>query len=90
MAKKLTVVLSQGQSQNPAKRNLEEEIVARLLFQPGVEVTIIPHLYDLKSDGPSLLCLEGISGDMVVISWMFERAARWTLDRNGIHGKVGT
>ncbi|TWT32056.1 ATP-binding protein [Blastopirellula retiformator] len=90
MAKKLTVVLSQGQSQNPAKRNLEEEIVARLLFHPGVEVTIIPHLYDLKSDGPGMLCLEGISGHMVILSWMFERAARWTLDRNNIHGKVGT
>lgn len=90
MAKKLTVVLSQGQSQNPAKRSLEEDIVARLLFQPGVEVTIIPHLYDLKSDGPGMLCLEGISGNMVILSWMFERAARWTLDRNGIHGKIGT
>ncbi|EAQ77476.1 ATP-binding protein [Blastopirellula marina] len=90
MAKKLTVVLSQGQSQNPAKRNLEEEIVARLLFEPGIEVTIVPHLYDLKPDGPGMLCLEGISGNMVIISWMFERAARWTLDRNGIHGKIGT
>ena len=27
---------------------------------------------------------------MVVISWLFERAAHWVLDRNAIHGHVGT
>ncbi|MGY8767337.1 MAG: ATP-binding protein [Pirellulales bacterium] len=90
MAKKLTVVLSQGQSRNPAKRNLEEEIVAQLLFEPNIDVTIIPHLYDLKADGSGMLCLQGISGDFVVLAWLFDRAARWTLDRNNVGGKVGT
>jgi len=90
MAKKLTVVISQGQSANPAKRKLEEEIVAGLLFERGLEVTVIPHLYDLAPDGTGMLCLQGISGDMVVLSWLYSRAAHWTLDRNGIRGRVGT
>ena len=89
MAKKLTVVVSQGQSANPQKRKLEEDLVAALLFERGVEVTVVPHLYDLAPDGTGMLCLQSIPGDLVVLSWLFPRAAHWTLDRNGIHGKVG-
>ena len=73
MAKRLTVVISQGQSANPAKRKLEEDLVAGLLFQQGVEVTVIPNLYDLAPDGTGMLCLQGITGDMVVCSWLFPR-----------------
>jgi NAD-dependent dihydropyrimidine dehydrogenase PreA subunit len=89
MARKLTVVVSQGQSANPAKRKLEEDVVAGLLFERGLEVTIIPNLDDLTADGTGMLALQGISGDMVVLSWLFGRAAFWTLDRNGIRGREG-
>jgi NAD-dependent dihydropyrimidine dehydrogenase PreA subunit len=89
MAKKLTVVVSQGQSANPVKRKLEEDLVAALLFERGVEVTVIPHLYDLAPDGTGMLCLQSIAGDMVVLSWLYQRAAHWTLDRNGIRGRIG-
>jgi NAD-dependent dihydropyrimidine dehydrogenase PreA subunit len=89
MARKLTVVVSQGQSANPAKRKLEEDLVAGLLFERGLEVTVIPNLYDLTPDGTGMLCLQGITGDMVVVSWNFSRAAFWTLDRNGIRGREG-
>ena len=90
MPKRLTVVVSQGQSSNPQKRKLEEDLVAALLFEPGIEVTIVPHLYDLKPDGPGMLGLQAITTDFVVLSWLYERAARWTLDRNNIRGKAGT
>jgi NAD-dependent dihydropyrimidine dehydrogenase PreA subunit len=90
MPRRLTVVLSQGQSLNPAKRKLEEDIVAQLVVEGGVEVTIIPNLYDLTPDGTGILALQGITGDMVVLAWLFPRAAHWTLDRQGIRGKVGT
>ncbi len=89
MAKRLTVVISQGQSANPSKRKLEEDLVAGLLFQQGVEVTVIPNLYDLAPDGTGMLCLQGITGDMVVCSWLFPRASHWILERNGIHGQIG-
>jgi NAD-dependent dihydropyrimidine dehydrogenase PreA subunit len=36
-----------------------------------------------------MLALQGIPGDMIVLSWMFERAARWTLDRHGVRGQIG-
>lgn len=89
MARKLTVVVSQGQSANPIKKKMEEDIVTQLLFEPGVEVTVIPNLYDLAPDGTGMLCLQGISGDLVVLSWLFPRAAFWILNRNGIRGKIG-
>lgn len=90
MARRLTVVVSQGQSANPAKRQLEEDIVAALLFEKGIEVTVVPHLYDLKPDGTGMLALQGITGDMVLLSWLFPRAAFWTLHRCGIQGRFGT
>ena len=89
MAKRISVVVSQGQSNKPAKRSLEEDVVTALIMEPGIDVTLIPNLYDLKPDGTGMLALQGISGDMVMLSWMFPRAAHWILDRNGILGHVG-
>jgi len=90
MAKRISVIVSQGQSSNPSKRRLEEEIIAGLMFEPGFDVTVIPHLYDLKADSTGMLALKGVTGDMIVCTWMFERAAHWILDRNQIAGHVGT
>jgi hypothetical protein len=89
MAKRLSVILSQGQSQNPVKRQLEEDIVTALLMENGIDVTVIPDLYHLTLDGTAVLALQGVAGDMVVVSWMYERAARWILDRNQIRGHEG-
>ena len=89
MAHRLTVVVSQSRSQNPKKRELEEQIVAGLLGERGIDVTVVPNLYDLKPDGTGMLCLSGIAGDLVVCSWLFPRAARWILDRNQIRGQEG-
>ena len=87
--KRISVVLSQGQSQNPAKRQLEEDIVAGLLMEPGIDLVVVPHLYDLRADGTGMLALQGIGGNMIVLGWLFERAIRWTLDRFGIRGQEG-
>jgi NAD-dependent dihydropyrimidine dehydrogenase PreA subunit len=89
MAKRIAVVLSQGQSAHPAKRQLEEDIAASLLMEPGIDLVIIPHLYDLKPDGTGTLALTNIKGNMIVLSWLYDRGTRWTLDRMGIRGKEG-
>jgi len=87
--RRIAVVVSQGQSANPAKRQLEEDIVGALLMEPGIDIVVIPHLYDLKADGTGLLALQGIRGNMIVLSWLYDRGARWTLDRFGICGREG-
>src|SRR5205809_6539548 len=86
---RLTVVLSQAQGKNPAKRALEESIVAALLLEPGLDVSVIPYLYDLGPDHTGRLFLESDPGDMVVLGWLFPRAAFWLLDRDGIKGHEG-
>jgi NAD-dependent dihydropyrimidine dehydrogenase PreA subunit len=86
---RLTVVLSQAQGKDPRKRALEEALAAALIMEPGLEVAVVPYLYDLGPDHTGRMFLEGISGDMVVLAWMFPRAAFWVLDRDGIRGHFG-
>ena len=89
MSRRIAVVVSQSQSHNPKKRAVEEEIVANLLSERGIDVTVVPHLYDLKPEGTGMLCLSGVTGDLVVCSWLYPRASRWILDRNDIWGHDG-
>ncbi len=84
-----TVVVSRGQSRNPEKRELEQKIAEGSATMDGVEVLTIPHLYDLPRGSKSFEQLQEIDGDLVVVSWIYERAARWVLDRNGIRGQAG-
>ena len=86
---RLSVVVSQSPSKNPAKRKLEEDIVTGLLFENGIDVTVVPNLYDIKPDSTGMLALHQVSGHAVVVSWLFERASHWILDRHGVHGHVG-
>src|ERR1700756_5038314 len=86
---RLTVVLSQAQGKNPAKRALEEAIVAALIMEPGLDVSVVPYLYDLDADHTGRLFLGSVQGDMVVLSWLYPRACFWLLDRDGIKGHFG-
>ena len=85
----LTVVLSQAQGKNPVRRALEESIAAALILEPGLDVSIVPYLYDLDPSHTGRLFLESVKGDMVVLAWMYPRAAFWLLDRDGIKGHYG-
>jgi hypothetical protein len=86
---RLTVVLSQAQGKHPGKRALEESITAALIMEPDLDVSIVPYLYDLDANHTGRLFLESIQGDMLVLSWMYPRAAFWLLDRDGIKGQYG-
>ena len=86
---RLTVVLSQAPGKHPVKRALEESVVAALLMEPGLEVSVVPNLYDLGPDHTGRLFLDAVKGDMVVLSWLYSRAAFWLLDRDGIKGHAG-
>ncbi len=86
---RLNVVLSQAQGKNPAKRALEESLAAALLMEPGLDVAIVPYLYDLDANHTGRLFLESVQGDMVVLSWLYPRATFWLLDRVGVKGAFG-
>ncbi len=85
----LTVIVSAGQSRNPEKRELEQAIVERAAALQGTQVLCIPHLYDLAKDGETYHTLRQLEGDLVLVTWLFTRAAHWILDRNGIRGQFG-
>ncbi len=86
---RLTVVLSQAPGKHPAKRSLEESLAAALITESGIDVSIVPNLYDLDAQHTGRLFLESVRGDMVVLSWLYPRAAFWLLDRCGIRGHQG-
>ncbi|HKA06818.1 MAG TPA: ferredoxin family protein [Gemmataceae bacterium] len=86
---RLTVVLSQAPGKHPAKRSLEESIAAALIMEPGLDVSIVPNLYDLGPDHTGRMYLEGVAGDLCVLTWHFPRAAFWLLDRIGVKGHEG-
>ncbi len=85
----LTVVLSQAPGKHPAKRGLEEALAAALLFEPNVHLSIVPNVYDLGPDHTGRIFLEGVKGNMVILSWHYPRAVFWLLDRIGIKGHSG-
>ncbi len=87
--KKITVVISQHQGKNPVKRNLEEEIAADLIMASDVDVSIVPHIYDMSADHTGMLFLRSVPGNVVILSWLYPRAARWILDRQGVRGHEG-
>lgn len=84
-----TVVISKGQSRNPQKRELEQKLAEAASQLDGVQVLVIPHLYDLPKDSESYQQLSQVEGDLIVASWIYGRAAHWVLDRNGIRGQTG-
>ncbi|QDT09197.1 ATP-binding protein [Planctomycetes bacterium K23_9] len=84
-----TLVVSRGQSRNPKKRDLEQAIVDAAEKMAGVDVIVIPHLYDLPRSSESYQRLAEVEGDIVFVSWIYSRAAHWVLDRNGVQGQSG-
>ena len=80
-------MVSRGQSRNPAKRSLEQSIADAVADLEGVDVVVVPHLYDLPKGGESLQQLAAIEGNLIVVSWIYPRAAHWVLDRNGVRGQ---
>lgn len=86
---RLTVVICQAQGRNPIKRQLEEDILTALMAEPDIDVSLVPHLYDMNQQHTGMLFLRSVPGNLLVLSWLYERATRWTLNRAGIGGREG-
>ncbi len=48
---------------------------------------LVPNLYDLANDSQSVSKMRQWQGPIVILSWLFDRAAFWVLDRNEIRGQ---
>jgi len=89
MPARTTVFISKGQSNHPAKRQLEAELALHLMRQPTVDVVVVPHLYDLRPEHPAVMTMRHATGSFVVLAWLYPRAAHWILDRLGVAGRMG-
>ena len=85
----LLVVVSQGQSRSPEKRSLEDAIATIAASLPNTTSLVVPHLYDLDADSQSVIKLREWTGPIVILSWLFDRAGFWVLDRHEIRGQHG-
>jgi len=89
MAQRIPVILSRSRSLESGQRLLEEELLRGLMLRSDVELTVIPHVYDLPPDGPPIDAIRATTGDLFVFSWLYPRAAYWTLTAHGVRGRLG-
>jgi NAD-dependent dihydropyrimidine dehydrogenase PreA subunit len=90
MSDQLNVIISERRADDdPARRKFEQDLARRLSEMPQLRVAIVPHLYDLPADGAAMRHLRDLTGDLVVFSWLYPRAAFWVLDANQVSGRMG-
>ena len=85
----LTVVLSHQRSSTPEGQAIEKAILKGLDRWPELPVLVIPHLYDLLPNGMGFPALREIRTNIVLLSWLYPRAAFWVLQANGVQGQMG-
>ena len=89
MASSIPVILSKARPDQPDRAGLEEPLVEALSGRPGVELHVLPHVYDLAPDGPGVGLLRSIPGPMIVLAWLYPRSTFWVLDAHGVRGRLG-
>lgn len=87
MSEVIPVILSEPRPGDADQQELVDFITNALASRASVDLTIIPHLYDLEPSGPTMEFLREIEGPMIVISWLYPRATFWTLQTAGIAGQ---
>jgi NAD-dependent dihydropyrimidine dehydrogenase PreA subunit len=89
MTDPLAVVLCEARNASDAQRRRERELADALAARPGVELAVLPHLYDLAPGGPGFHYLQSLGGHFAVLGWLYPRAAYWILHANGVEGRMG-
>lgn len=81
MAVRLPVVLSQTTSRSPRQLSIEEDWITHLLFESGLDATLISNLSTIEKESTDQLCLEGIKGDFLLMSWLDKITTEGELNR---------
>jgi len=89
MADSIAVILSKDRTGRPDHERLQKQLIQKLSDRPGVELCVVPHLYDLAAEGPGMQLLKSFADDMIVLAWLYPRSAFWVLDANGVRGRLG-
>lgn len=89
MADRIPVIFSKDRTVQADRALLEKQLIEGLSQWPEVELTVVPHLYDLSADGPGMRLVQSIPGDLIVLAWLYPRSAFWVLDANRVRGRLG-
>ena len=81
-----TIILSRTRSASAQQRRFEDDLLSWFRGRFAAKTFVLPHIYDLKNSGSTVKTLREQDGDWIVFSWMYPRAAYWTLRAFGIQG----
>jgi hypothetical protein len=85
MAVRVPVVLCQHERRNGKQAEHEEQWITKLLFEDRLDATLVADLALIQSDSTDHLCLEGLRGDFVLVSWYSKKLVAEQLTRLGFH-----
>ena len=88
MSETMPIILCEPRPGDAEQQELVDFVTNALMSRKVVDLTIVPHLYDLEPAGPTMEFLREIEGPMIVISWLYPRAAFWTLRTAGVSGRL--
>ncbi len=74
-----SIVLSRAARPDEVTVRYEQALLDMLQLYTHRPILIIPHLYHLRPDHPAVARLRQIDAPIVLLSWLYPRAARWTL-----------
>ena len=83
MAVRLPVVLCQHERRNGKQAEHEEQWITKLLFEDRLDATLVADLAQIQLDSTDHLCLEGLRGDFVLVSWYSKKLVAEQLTRLG-------
>lgn len=83
MAVRLPVVLCQHERRNSKQAEHEEQWITKLLFEERLDATLVADLAQIQLESTDHLCLEGLRGDFVLVSWHSKELVAEQLARLG-------
>ena len=85
---RITIIISEGRDTDSKRPAIARDLTAALSRRSDLQVVVVPHLYDLDADGPGMRRLRRVPGDMIVLAWLYPRAAYWILNAGGVTGHM--
>lgn len=89
MSPPISLILCEPRDPDAKREAHGAELLAALRDRPDIALTVVPHPTDVAADGPVAQFLRSLSGDVIVLAWMFARTAYWLLRARGLEGRPG-
>jgi hypothetical protein len=69
VAVRIPVVVSQHERRSGAVADYEEKLITQLIFENGLDATLVADLQSIELDTTDHLCIEGLKGDFAIATW---------------------